>query len=370
MRGRMKRRISVLLLLSAVLVFPAAAARRRAVSPAELYPRCAMVTGNPGVTFTRNEGFTLAPFATPPQPISYTYGVAAMVDEEDTLVAWHRDDLLISTDAGCSWRIAATVEGSDFPPKLEPARGGRVYAWSEARFFFVRYDARGAVKLRQPVEFMGLTVDANNADRLRAGGLDGSMWESIDAGETWSQVGAKLDAAFVYRYVFDPHDLDHVVVGTVTKGAFVSRDAGRHWTPATGFGDSGANVFHFVLSPVDANRVWAFGINFEEENLGDASHGRHIYLSDDGGASYRAVVDEAPGVKLINGPIMAAHPTHRDVVYFIFGTHIFQYGTDFFRYDAAKNELTLTHSTLDDINSIAFSRRTPSVMYLGVETVD
>ncbi|HEX6641882.1 MAG TPA: hypothetical protein VF215_12265, partial [Thermoanaerobaculia bacterium] len=86
----MKRRISALLLLSALVVFPAAAARRRAVSPAELYPRCAMVTGNPGVTFTRNEGFTLAPFAAPPLPISYTYGVAAMVDEQDTLVAWHR----------------------------------------------------------------------------------------------------------------------------------------------------------------------------------------------------------------------------------------------------------------------------------------
>lgn len=370
MRDRMKRPLSALLLLSASLALPASAARRRAVSPAELYPRCAMVTGNPGVTFTRNEGWTLAPFAEPPRPISYTYGVAAMLDELDTLVAWHRDDLLISTNAGCSWRIAATVEGADFPPKLEPARGGRVYAWCEARYFFVRYDARGAVKLRQPVEFMGVTADATNGDRLRAGGIDGSLWESVDAGESWNPIGTKLDAAIVYRYLFDPHDLDHIVAGTVTKGAYVSRDGGRNWTQAAGFGDSGANVFHFVMSPVDANRLWAFGIDFEEENTGAASHGRHIYRSDDGGASYHAVVDEAPGVKLINGPTMAAHPTNRDVVYFVFGTHIFQYGTDLFRYDDARSELTMTHSTLDDVDSIAFSRRNPSVMYLGVETID
>src|SRR5215213_11408182 len=181
----MKQRIYILLSLLLVLALPAAA-RRRAVSPRDAYPGCSMVTGNPGVTFTRNEGFTIAPFAEPPRPIAYTYGLASMIDEAETLVAWHRDDLLISTNAGCSWRIAATVEGSDFPPKLEPARGGRVYGWSENRLFFVRYDARGAVKLRQPVEFVGLAADPANGDRIRAGGFNGTLWESVDAGETWT----------------------------------------------------------------------------------------------------------------------------------------------------------------------------------------
>lgn len=369
-RARMKRIIVVLLLLSSTLSMHAAG-KRRAVGRSVQYPPCSMITGNSaGVTFTRNDGFTLAPLAVDPQPISYTYGVAAMIDEPDTLVAWHGDDLLISNNAGCSWRIAATVEGAGFPPKLEPARGGRVYAWSENRFFFVRYDARGAVKLRQPVEFVGLNVDANNPDRLRAGGFDGTMWESVDAGDTWNPIGSKINAVMFYRFVFNDKNLDHIVAGTVTNGAYVSRDGGRNWTQASGFGTSGANVFHFVFSPVDANRVWSFGINLEEGNNGEASHGRHIYLSDDGGATYQAVVDEAPGVKLVNGPIMAAHPTNRDVVYFVFGTHIFDYGTDLFRYDHAGRWLTLTHSSLDDINAITFNRKDPRVMYLGIEKVD
>ncbi|HEV7763951.1 MAG TPA: dispase autolysis-inducing protein [Thermoanaerobaculia bacterium] len=363
----MKR--SIVLLLLIIVALPATA-RRRAVSPREQYPPCSMVTGSSTVTFTRNEGFTLAPFAAAPQPISYTYGVAAMVDEIDTLVAWNNDDLLISTNAGCSWRIAATVEGADFPPKLEPARGGRVYAWSENRISFVRYDSRGAVKLRQPVEFIGLTADATNGDRLRAGGANGSLWESVDAGETWSPIGAKIDSPIFYRTIFDPNDLDHVVIGTTSNGAYVSRDGGKNWTRATGFGSNGANVFHFVFSPVDANRVWAFGIDLGQSNGEDQSHGRHIYQSDDGGATYRAVIDEAPGVKLVNGPTMAAHPTQRDVLYFIFGTHIFDYGTDLFRYDAGTGQLTMTHSALDDIDAIVFSRRNPSVMYLGIEAVD
>ena len=329
-----------------------------------------MVTGNSAVTFTRNEGFTLTPFAAAPQPIAYTYGLAAMIDQADTLVAWSGDDLLISDDAGCSWRVAATVEGADFPPKLEPARGGRVYAWSENRLFFVRYDARGAVKLRQPVEFVGVAVDPADADRVRAGGSDGTLWESVDAGETWNALGTKIEAALVYRFAFDPHDLDRILVGTVTNGAYLSRDGGRNWTPATGFGNGGANVFHLVFSPVDGNRVWAFAIDNDQSNTGHASHGRHIYLSDDGGATFRAVVDEQPGVKLVNGPAMAPHPTNRDVLYFIFGTHFDGYGTDLFRYDAKDAQLTMTHSTLDDVNAIAFSRRTPTVMYLGVETMD
>src|SRR5688500_7728849 len=101
MPGRMKRRSIVLLSLFLVLALPAAA-RRRAVSRREAYPPCSMVTGNSAVTFTRNECFTLAPFAVPPQQIAYTYGLAAMIDEVDTLVAWSGNDLLISTNAGCS----------------------------------------------------------------------------------------------------------------------------------------------------------------------------------------------------------------------------------------------------------------------------
>ncbi|MFL6245960.1 MAG: WD40/YVTN/BNR-like repeat-containing protein [Thermoanaerobaculia bacterium] len=364
----MKRRSLFLLSLSLVLALPVAA-RRRAVSPREAYPPCSMITGNSAVTFTRNEGFTLAPFAVPPKPIVYTYGLASMIDEVDTLVAWNRDDLLISTNAGCSWRVAATVEGSDFPPKLEPARGGRVYAWSENRLFFVRYDARGAVKLRQPVEFVGVAVDPANGDHVRTGGFDGSLWETVDAGESWNALGSRIEAPMVYRFAFDPHDLDHIAAGTVTNGAYLSRDGGRTWTHATGFGNS-ANVFHLAFSPVDGNRVWAFSINNEESNGDNPSHGRHIYLSDDGGATFRPVVDEAPGVKLINGPTMAPHPTNRDVLYFIFGTFYQGYGTDLFRYDAGNALLTMTHSDLDDVNAIAFSRRTPTVMYLGTEAMD
>jgi hypothetical protein len=328
-----------------------------------------MITGTGAVTFTPDHGHSLTPFAVPAHAISYTYGLTAMIDEPDTLMAWHQDDLLVSTDAGCSWRVAATIPGADFPPKLEAAKGGRVYAWSENRLFLVRWDSRGAQVLKPPAELVGITADATNGERLRAGGGDGSYWESVDAGDSWTRLGSLGVSPLVYRFAFNPNDLDHILAGTVTAGAYVSRDGGRNWTKATGIARNDANVFNVLFSPADPNRVWAMGIDSDESNNGHPSHGRHIYLSDDGGATYRSVIDETPGVKLVNGPTMAAHPTNRELLYFVFGTHFQGYGTDLFRYDAAGNSLTMTHSSYDDINAIAFSRRHPHLLYLGLETV-
>jgi photosystem II stability/assembly factor-like uncharacterized protein len=325
-----------------------------------------MVTGTGAVTFTRDDGRTLAPTAQPMTPIAYTWGVVAL-DEPDTLLAWHKSDLILSTDGGCSWRVAAHVEEWDFPPTLTAAKGGRAYIWSENRRFLYRYDARGLVSLKQPADFLGVGVDPNNGDRLRAGGSDGTVWESVDAGQTWTFLGELPGAIGYYRFAFDPMNLEHIVAGTLANGAYVSFDGAKHWTRATGLALRSVNVFQLVFSPVDSNRVWAMGIDLE--NTEDAAHGRHIYVSSDGGTTYHAVVDERPGVQLINGPTMAAHPTNPDVVYFIFGTHFQAYGTDVFRYDLASG-LTMTHNDYDGVNAIAFSRRDPVVMYLGLERID
>ncbi|HEX6159561.1 MAG TPA: dispase autolysis-inducing protein [Thermoanaerobaculia bacterium] len=356
----MCRRFAAVALLAVLLALPAAASKRRAAGQPRPFPPCSMVTGTGAVTFTHDEGRTLAPTSEPLRGIVYTYGLVALPGEENTLMAWHGDDLLLSTDAGCSWRVAATITGWDFPPKLAAAGNGRVYGWSDNRRFLIRYDGRGVKSLKQPADFVGFAVDPNDGDHLRAGGGDGVIWESRDAGETWDPLG-RIDATdeVLYRFTFDPHDLDHIVAGMTRKGAFVTRDGGKSWTRATGLGKGNVNAFQFEISPADSNYVYAMAIDL-------ATTGRHIYLSRDGGLTYDPVVTEEPGIKLVNGPTMAAHPANRDVLYFVFGTATQGYGTDLMRFDLATRQVTITHSDYHDIAAIAFSPKDARVMYLGL----
>ena len=348
--------LSVLLLASL-----SAAARQRAVRIPRQDPRCGVITGTAAVTFTPDFGASLTPSAESLRPVSYTYGLVAMIDEPDTLMAFHGDDLLLTTDAGCSWRVAATLPGWDFPPRLTAARGGRVYVWSDNRRFLARYDARGVRTLKQPVAFIGLGVDPRNGERLRAGGDDGTIWESTDAGESWTQVGALPgEALLFYRFVFDPGDLHHVVAGVVSNGASVSRDGGRTWTRSN---LRNSNVFELAISPAEANRVWAEGVDLGESR-------RHVWVSSDGGATFEPVLHQGPDVELINGNVMAAHPTNPDVLFFVFGTFFQGWGTNVYRFHLRSRTLYVTHHEHDDINAIAFSPRDPNVMYFGLEAVN
>jgi hypothetical protein len=251
----------------------------------------------------------------------------------------------------------ATFEDYDFPPRITAAKGGRAYAWSDNRTFLVRYDSRGAVKLKQPVAFIGFGVDAKNGEHVRAGGSDGAIWDSIDGGETWTRAGS-ISSNLLYRFAFDPANLDHIVVGTAVTGALYTRDGGRTWQPSS---LDRANVFELIISPADGSVVWA-------EGLDNRDSVRHIFRSIDGGATFSAVLDDSAEIQLINGNTMAAHPTDPNILYFVFGTYFQGYGTDLYRYDAASRSLYVTHNDYNDINSIAFSPLRPNLMYLGLES--
>ena len=331
-----------------------------------------MISGTAAVTFTRDRGRTLAPSVQQLSGVGYTYGLVAL-DVPDQLLAWHKQALIVSRDGGCNWSEVYRPETDPgFPPRLTAAKGGRAYGWSDNQRYLMRYDSRGPRALKAPGEMTGLGADPNNGEHVLAADAEGIIWRSRDGGESW-QMSGRLDTVtrpvIFYRFTFDPSNVEHIVAGTTLDGAYVSRDGGATWQRATGLGTRASNTFNLVISPVNGNRVWAMSLDMLESDANLPHHGRHIYVSDDGGSSYRSVVDEAPGVKLINGPTMAADPQNADVLYFVFGTHTFGYGTDLFRYDASSRELTLTHNDHHDIDAIAFSTVDPSVMYLGLEVV-
>lgn len=331
-------------------------------------PACDSVGGTPAVTFTRDEGRTLAPTEGELHGVAYTYGLAAL-DTPDTLVAEHGGAVLRSTDAGCTWSEIGRVD--DSPLVLTAAEGGRAYAWRDNGATLYRIDAGGVTRLTSPVDsILGLQADPADGAHVRLGDGMGGVWESNDAGDgRWETIGAPLTTeSLVYRVSFDPSNLDHVVAGMAVEGAFVSEDGGATWTASKGLsrGDRGANVFNLVVSPADGRVVWAMGLDLGESLDGARSGGRHIYRSKDGGRTFKRVVNQSRRVTLVNGPVMAPHPTNPNVLYFVFGTYFQGYGTDLYRFDARKKKVTKTHNDYHDVSSIAFNPADPSVIYLGL----
>jgi hypothetical protein len=365
----MKRSLIVLSLL--LVAVPSFAERRRVATTTTvpLFPACASVDGTPAVTFSRDRGATLAPVTQKLEGIGYSYGLAVLTD--DILLATHKQTLSLSTDGGCTWRAVGTLEGEQFY-RITTGADGRNYIWDDNRNDLARYDFLSATltKLKPPVSIIGLGTDPGDGRHVLIGGNDGTVWESRDAGATWTLRGSLPRQTFpiYYRFAFDPNDVNHIVAGVANNGAYYTGDGGVTWFQSSVLGSTETNIFSIVISPANRGIVWAMGINLLESDANVPSHGRHIYLSYDNGASFFPVIDESAAVQLVNQPVMAADPRNENVVYFIFGTYFQGYGTDIYRYDAAARAIQTFHNDYDDINAIAFSESHDGVMYFGLET--
>ncbi|GHF08734.1 hypothetical protein GCM10010359_07500 [Streptomyces morookaense] len=347
---------------------PAAAAGKDGWTP----PACNRVTGDGAVTFTTDDGRTLAPTSSTLQHTGYTHGLVAL-ETADTLLATHNSTLQISSDAGCTWTPFATLGAGS--SRLTAARGDRAYAWEPNGRHLARVDGRTVTALTPPTTAInGLGTDPARPDHVRLAGKDGRLYDSTDAGATWQRTGtlAFPRGTGIYSVAFDPADPDHAVVGAMVRGGAVTTDGGVTWSPVTGLsGTAGgsANLFRAAVSPADPSVVYALGIDLVEAAPGAATEGRHLYRSADGGRTFARVVDDSGETKLTNSTLLAPSPVDANVLYFEFGTWFQGAGTDLFRLDATTGTVTKTHNRYDGISAIAFHPTRPNVMYLGIEEV-
>lgn len=329
-------------------------------------PACDSVTGTGAVTFSADQGTTLAPMDQMIVPVHYTFGLVAL-GKPGAMLAGSGGKLLASDDAGCSWHVIGDASGGNTPAvRLVAAGETRGYAFGDNDSVLLRVDDEVITKLSSPAGdqgIVGLGVDPDDPDHVRIGDTHGRLWDSLDAGVKWQQSGvAAVGEQFAYRAAFDPQDLDHVVLGVVSQGAFVTTDAAAKWTAATGLSaNNKANGFHVVVSPVSGDIVWLEGYDLANN---DDAKARHVYRSEDGGHTFTPVVDPDEAT-LYNGNHMFPHPTDPNVLYFVFGSNFGNYGTDLFRYDHKDGKITLTHNKWHD-TIVAFSPADPSFLYLGL----
>jgi hypothetical protein len=187
-------------------------------------PDCRSVTGTGAVTFSGDQGATLAPMDQTITPVTYTFGLVAL-GKPGAMLAGSGEEILASADAGCSWHSIGPAGGGNTPAvRLVAAGETRAYAFGDNDSVLVRVDDEVISKLTSPAGvngIVGLGVDPQDPDHVRLGDSSGQLWDSIDAGEQWTPAGVPAIGPDVlaYRAAFDPQDLDHALFGSRRRGS-------------------------------------------------------------------------------------------------------------------------------------------------------
>lgn len=325
-------------------------------------PPCSGIA-EPYVSITYNPLNPFVPYTGPNPPASsfFTLGLTAL-DVPNVVIANAEAQLWASIDDGCSWTSIATTDLFG-RYDIEPGPLGFAYAWVEggtgsglnAGIYQIHNNPPGSANFDvafrpAPVEMYGFGVDKHNPHHVRTARHTGEIQESFDGGQTWRRIGieASPTASFAYVTEFDPNDLDHMIYGRTSEGAYVTFDGGNTWTQSSGLktlAHRGNNFFNATISPVDGNIVFGMGIDLGETGLpGDPpakpSNGKHIYASTDGGLTFTPVLsrgtgggEPGEGVQLNNGPVMKSDRTNPTKFYYLFGTNCINGGTYFYGYD-------------------------------------
>lgn len=326
-------------------------------------PTCTLITGSAGITYTSDEGQTLAPTAGKLSGVAYTFGLVTL-QRPNALVAQHGDELLASDDAGCSWSVLGKSPGL----LHLVASGDTVYGWADNQATLIRIEGKTITTLKGPVaNIHGLAVDPLMPRRLRIGGPGGQLHESQDRGQLWTKVGVQARAPGLdYRVAFDAQNLDHVLYGCATEGVYMTENGGTTWTRAQGLSTGTppkANIFELAVSPTDGQIAWGMGID-----LTLTPTKRQIYRSEDGGLTFAPVVAETAIIPLNNGTALWPHPHLRQLLYFAFGSKFS--GGRLMKYDQTTGQVTSTTNGFHGIDALAVSPADDSLLYLGLSWKD
>jgi sortilin (neurotensin receptor 3) len=318
-------------------------------------PHCDTVYGDGSVTITESDGETLAP--TTGKLRAVTYAKVAALEEPNTLITIGKQSIQRSSDAGCSWQLLDKAPDDLSTYDVQPGPGDSAYIYSVNDQPIHRVHGSQVTSVLGPVEGGGLAALDARAGRLRVVAGDGQLYDSSDDGVTWQRTGV-LPARdlFVYDAVVDPRNPDHVVLGVMSDGVYVTYDGGRSWIRSRAV--ERVNAFSLTISPADPSKVWMEGYDRDRAT-------RFIWESTDGGQKFREVLDQSRA-DLINGNKMWASPVDPDLVYFSYGTSFANFGADLYRFRPSTGDLSKHHNRNDGIPSLAFNPSNPKILYLGL----
>ena len=110
-----------------------------------------------------------------------------------------------------------------------------------------------------------------------------------------------LQRRLAAHQAFDSGNFDRAYAGTSNTGIWYTSDGGRTWVRAqvaSSVSGQNHNFFSIAVSPVDAQTVWAAGLDLGEENVQPGS-GRHIYVSKDAGKTFTVALSMYLGLGIV-----------------------------------------------------------------------
>jgi photosystem II stability/assembly factor-like uncharacterized protein len=198
------------------------------------------------------------------------YSMAISTKDPETVFALTTNGLCKSIDGGANWRLL---------PETPKAK-------------------RGIVAERNK-SVRAVAVDPTDSNILYAGTPKGSVFKSVNGGETWQEAYKGQQPGPVFSVAVSPRNPSVVVAASGGDGILISRDRGATWKPAS--------------APTDAQSV---AVSASDPNVLYAAFAKEgVYRSTDGGQNWTAC---GTGIDAQAKPIeLAINPQNPQDVYCI-----------------------------------------------------
>lgn len=176
--------------------------------------------------------------------------------------------MLVSSDAGQSWRPLAGAGGKDAMGVALPPNSKTAYA--AGHDVFLRSDDGGktwsSVRPALPgTDIHGFTASATHPDTFYAFVVGHGLYKSQDAGATWRQLG-QVPGSTMSMAMARSGDADVLFAATMDAGVTRSTDGGKSWEPIRELAGAGAvsalgetvyvGARNAVLVSLDAGTTW------------------------------------------------------------------------------------------------------------------
>lgn len=173
-----------------------------------------------------------------------------------------------------------------------------------------------------------------------------TMWAA-----QWSVLGP--DGGDVRSLAYDPHNPDHIFLGTSTGTMFVSNDGGHNWSRFAHLGTGDDYVLdHIALDSQNSKKIYVSAWSVENQQAGD------LFRSHDGGKNWEAL----PGMhgKSIRAMAIAASDSSVLVAGALDGVYRSNDGGNSWTRISSSNQ-----SEIKNIESIAVDPKNPNIVYAG-----